>query len=70
MANVRIEMDRGMGWETRNEGECSLEPIAGTEGLPAYIAGYATRWPHRAFVDGVLVAEALPPKRRRRVGAC
>ena len=68
MAHVRIEFDRGMGWETRQEGDVDLAPIGGIEGIPTYVAGYATRWPHRAIIDGAVVAEAQP-KRRRRVGA-
>ncbi len=53
MTHLRIEMDRGNGWEVPSEGvaECTIEQI--TAALPAY----AIQYPHRALVDGVVVAE-------------
>lgn len=62
MAQVRIEMDRGNGWEVRVECEAPVtaEQIAGQ------IAAYAIQYKHRAFLDGVLVAEAAPPAKKGR----
>lgn len=62
MANIRIEMDRGNGWEVRQEGEI----IAITsEHLVAQLPHYAIQYPHRAFLDGALIAEARRPHGRR-----
>lgn len=52
MAHIRIEMDRGRGWETRQEGDADVTADRLAEMLPAYAAQYA----HRAFLDGALVA--------------
>lgn len=57
MAQVKIEMDSGLGWETRQEGDCETTAAEVTNLLP----GYAIQYPHRAFVDGVLVATAERP---------
>lgn len=61
MANVRIEMDRGMGWEIRQEGVVDVTADALADLLP----GYAIQYPHRAFIDGALIAEAHRPHGRR-----
>jgi hypothetical protein len=61
MANVRIEMDRGAGWETRQEGALVIT----ANQLAAQMPHYAIQYPHRAFLDGVLVAEAQRPHGRR-----
>ncbi len=61
MAQVRIEMDRGMGWEVRQEGEVAVTAEALVGMLPAYCVQY----PHRALLDGVVVGECKPSKRRR-----
>lgn len=60
MAKVRIEMDRGEGWETRTSGdaECDADRLA--QDLPAY----AIQYPHRAFLDDVLIATAEPKHRK------
>lgn len=63
MALLRIEMDRGNGWELRGEGESP----AGAAEIVRCLPEYAIQYPHRAFLDGMLVAEAAPA-RRRRVG--
>lgn len=57
MADVRIEMDRGAGWELRSEGtaDVTVDQVVGE------LTRYATSYPHRAIVDGVVVAEALRP---------
>lgn len=57
MAQVRIEMDRGDGWEVRQEGAVDLTAEALADMLPRY----AIQYPHRAFIDGRLIAEALRP---------
>ena len=62
MANIRIEMDRGAGWEVRQEG--SAEGVTARD-LVDYLPAFAIQYPHRAFLDGVLVAEAQRPHGRR-----
>ena len=54
MAHVKIEMDRGLGWETRQEGDCAVTADRLRELLPLY----ALQYPHRIFLDGVLFGEA------------
>lgn len=61
MANIRIEMDRGTGWETRQEGECEVT----ADDLVNMLPNYAIQYPHRAFLDGALIAEAQRPHGRR-----
>jgi len=58
MAKVRIELNRGRGWEMRQEGD---HPITADE-LAASLGGYAVQYPHRAYLDGVLIATATPVK--------
>lgn len=53
MAHVRIEMDRGNGWTTRQEGHVA----ATAADLAKVLPGYALQYPHRAWLDGRLVAE-------------
>ena len=52
MANVKIEMNRGDGWEVRQEGDA---PVT-TDQLAEMLPGYALQYPHRAYFDGELVA--------------
>jgi hypothetical protein len=56
MAQVRIEIDRGKGWECRQEGfaACTADDVA------AMLPAYAIQYPHRAWLDGVVVANAEP----------
>jgi hypothetical protein len=54
MAHVVIEMDRGNGWEVRQEGAADVTAEALVKMLPAYCSAYS----HRAFIDGGLVATA------------
>jgi hypothetical protein len=61
MTTVRIEMDRGNGWEIRQEGEIAVTAADLANMLP----GYAIQYPHRAFIDGALVVEAQRPHGRR-----
>lgn len=66
MATLRIEMDRGHGWELRAEGPFDNFPgtVASLDGPEAHIRaaliGYAIQYPHRALLDGALVAEVAP----------
>lgn len=59
MANVRIEIDRGNGWQLRQEGEADMTAAMIAQLLPEY----CTQYPHRAFLDGVLVASATPGRK-------
>ncbi len=61
MAHVVIEMDRGAGWETRQEGAIAIT----ADQLAAQMPHYAIQYPHRAFLDGALIAEAQRPHGRR-----
>jgi hypothetical protein len=51
---LRIEMDRGNGWELRSEGEVPND--ATIELITVYLRNYAIQHPHRAVLDGVVVA--------------
>jgi hypothetical protein len=62
MAHLVIEMDRGMGWEVRSQGDANGVDAAA---LVEYLPAFAIQYPHRAFLDGVLVAEAQRPHGRR-----
>jgi hypothetical protein len=57
MVYIKIEMDRGTAWETRQEGLCDVT----ADQLVAKLPDYAIQYSHRAFLDGVLIAEALRP---------
>jgi hypothetical protein len=60
MPLLRIEMDRGRGWELRGESE-----FTGTiEEIRAALPAYCVQYPHRALLDGDVVAEAEPKKRK------
>lgn len=53
---LRIEYYRDGEWRVRSEG-----PFAGTvEQIKAALPQYALQYPHRAYLDGELVAEAQP----------
>ena len=60
MAQVRIEMNRGEGWEVRQEGVSSVT----ADGLAMLLPSYTLAFPHRVFRDGVLIASS----ERRRNG--
>lgn len=53
MAHILIEIDRGAGWQTRQEGDLDITADALAAHLAAYTVGN-----HRAFLDGRLVASS------------
>lgn len=62
MAQVRIEVDRGNGWQVRQEGELAISAAD----LAAALPGYTIQYPHRAFIGGALIASS-ERKRNGRV---
>ena len=56
MAHVRIEIDRGNGWQVRQEGDCDVTEAALLAMVPSYVIGN----PHRFFIDGRLIGEFRP----------
>ena len=60
MVAVRIEMDRGNGWEARQTGELDQDRLAIIANIMATLPGYCVQFPQRALVDGVIVASAGP----------
>ena len=66
MATYRIEMDRGNGWEVRGEG--SIPDETPVERIERDLRDYALQYPHRALVNGEVVATQLPKVRRRVAG--
>ncbi|MGI4797659.1 MAG: hypothetical protein ACRYG8_27165 [Janthinobacterium lividum] len=57
---IRIEMNRGAGWEIRQHGEIDQDRTEVVAMIEATIDAYCAQYPHRALVDGVVVAEARP----------
>lgn len=57
MASIRIEMDRGNGWEVRQEGEAAVT----ADDLASRAISYSISYPHRFFLDGVLIASTARP---------
>lgn len=57
MAHIRIELDRGNGWEVRQDGHADVT----ADDLAASAIGYSISYPHRFFLDGVLVASTARP---------
>lgn len=51
---LRIEMDRGRGWEPRPEGRIPVSTT--TDRIKADLQSYAIQYPHRALLDGIEVA--------------
>lgn len=66
MANVLIEMDRGAGWEVRQEGAADVTFDALIAMLPAYCTAYS----HRATLDGVVIATARRARNGRVIVVC
>jgi hypothetical protein len=58
MTTLRIEMDRGHGWELRAEGPFPAETP--TARIEADLRTYAIQYPHRALLDGIEVANVVP----------
>jgi hypothetical protein len=56
MTTLTIEMDRGRGWEVRAEG--AIPSDTPTARIEADLRAYAIQYPHRALVDGRVVATA------------
>jgi hypothetical protein len=56
MRTLRIEMNRGHGWELCAEGKIPAEVTV--EQIGRDLQEYAIQYPHRALVDGVEVARA------------
>jgi len=54
MPHVLIQYDRGDGWQTRQEGDADITADALADLLP----GYSLQFPHRAYLDGNLVASS------------
>lgn len=50
---LRIEMDRGFGWETRSEGQIPADTAA--EAIRKHVDLCCIQHPHRALLDGVEV---------------
>lgn len=55
-------MDRGRGWEMRQEGDADVT----AEELRDRLSAYCSQYPHRALLDGEVVGEAQPKKATRR----
>jgi hypothetical protein len=53
LAHVLIEIDRGQGWRIRVDGRADLT----ADELRAILPCCALQYPHRAYLDGVLVGE-------------
>ena len=61
MAHIVIEMDRGMGWEVRQEGDIEIT----ADKLASFLPSYSIQYRHRALLDGVLIASTERPVRGR-----
>jgi hypothetical protein len=58
MTTLTIEMDQGRGWEVRATGQIPAD--TSTARITADLRAYALQYPHRALVDGRVVATAAP----------
>lgn len=56
MAHVRIEINRGNGWQVRQESDCAID----REGLLALVTSYTIGYPHRFYIDGEILGEFKP----------
>lgn len=56
--DVRIDMDRGDGWMTR----CGGTTYVSLDALLMEFPHYAIQYPHRLYVDGVMIAEVVKPR--------
>lgn len=55
---LRIEMDRGAGWEVRLER--TVPPETTLAAVVADLRRYAIQYPHRAVLNGLVVAVVKP----------
>ncbi len=62
--HLRIEMNRGSGWETRSEGHVPSQTSHGE--IMSQLKNYAIQHPHRALVNGEVVGEHAPKTRRAK----
>jgi hypothetical protein len=53
---LTIELDRGHGWQRRAEGKIPAD--TSTARIEADLRAYAIQYPHRALLDGRVVATA------------
>jgi hypothetical protein len=62
MRTLRLEMNRGHGWELRAESKIPAD--TSIELIKRDLQDYAIQYPHRALLDGVEVARAgdMPAK--------
>jgi hypothetical protein len=56
MRTLRIEINRGQGWQLRAEGKIPANVTA--EQITQELQGYAIQYPRRALINGVVVAQA------------
>jgi hypothetical protein len=61
---LTIEMDRGQGWEVRAEGKIPANTT--TASITQNLRAYAIQYPHRALVNGRIVATDHPGATERR----
>lgn len=54
---IRIDIDRGFGWRPRQSGDANVTK----EDVIEEMRRCAIQYPHRAYVDDALVAEAFRP---------
>jgi hypothetical protein len=66
MATMKIELDRGYGWQVRAEGEVPENTTI--EQVRAQAERLALNGPTRAFLNGALVAEC-PKLTKKRAAA-
>ena len=66
---VRIEVDRGNGWELREVSLVDAEEEATVPQIKRDLEGYAVQYRHRALLNGCVVAEVMPGAWRKSGGA-
>jgi hypothetical protein len=64
MRLLRIEMNRGRGWELRVEGR--IPASITVEQIKRDLEAYAIQYPHRALIDGFEVARVGADDTRMR----
>ncbi len=66
---IRIEIDRGNGWELREEGLVDAEEVTTVPQIKSDLQEYAVQYRHRAVLKGFVVAEVMPAAWRKSGGA-